>query len=904
MISLRALLAVLAACALAGLAERASAFAASTTHAERVVLPDGVTPEHYTIEVRPNASASTFTALVRIDLLVERPTRVITLNAAEITFHRVTLSGLPEAPRVNLDVDRQTATLTFAREIAAGRHTLGIDYAGKINTGAAGLFALDYDAPKSAGGGRRRSLFTQFENSDARRFVPSWDEPNRKATFTLSAVVPANLMAVSNMPATADVRLPGGLKRVTFRETPKMSSYLLFFGVGDFERVHKDVDGVDVGVIVARGAGDQAQYALDAAAHLLPFYNEYFGIKYPLPKLDMVAGSGQSQFFGAMENWGAIFFFDSDLLIDDRISTPSDRQGVYLTVAHEMAHQWFGDLVTMDWWEDLWLNEGFASWMENKAVDHFHPEWNVRLQEMASKQDAMGLDARRGTHPVIQPIADVLQAQQAFDDITYQKGAAVIRMFEAHVGADAWREGVRRYIRTHAYGNSITDDLWRDVDSVGAGKVTDIAHDFTRQSGVPLLRVEGVRCPGDGATGVVRLAQRVFSVDGSSAGAVWRVPASLAAIQPGAPGARPADRVETVVAQAPVGVRLECAGPVVVNAGQAGYFRTLYAPGAFAALQGSFSRLAYEDQFGLLNDAAALGASGDEPMADVLRLTSTIPSNTDPVVATAMVGELTAIDDLYRGETEEHREAWRAHARSVIAPLFANLGWRPRWGEPDNVASLRTAVITALGQLNDAEVVAETNKLFSAYRTDPLSLDAATRKAVLIVVAQHANPNVWEQIHALARSSASAVEKNEYFTLLGSARDPILAGRALSIALTTEPEKTTAPSMVLSVAHEHAAMALDFAIQHASALNALLEPDSRNQYIPRIAQISEDAEAIAKLDAYARDHIPPSAQGDVVKARSAIAYAVRVKATVLPQVDAWLKNVAPRLSEPARRSRS
>lgn len=865
-----------------------SAASPDAVQVTRVVLPTGVTPEHYAIEARPDAEGSSFTASVRIDVTVARPIRTITVNAADLTFSRVAITGVTGAPSVSFDAERQTATLSFPQPIAAGLHTLSIAYAGKINTHAAGLFALDYDASKSVGGGRKRALFTQFENSDARRFVPSWDEPNRKATFSLTVVVPTGEMAVSNMPVASEAPLAGGLKRVVFRETPKMSSYLLFFGLGDFERIHRDVDGVDVGVIVKRGAGEQGRYALDAAAHLLPFYNDYFGAKYPLPKLDMIAGSGQSQFFGAMENWGAIFYFDRDLLIDDKISTRSDRQGVYLTVAHEMAHQWFGDLVTMDWWEDLWLNEGFASWMENKAVDHFHPEWNVWLQELAGKQGAMSLDARRGTHPVIQPIADVLQAQQAFDTITYQKGAAVIRMLESYVGADAWRDGVRRYIRAHAYANSVTDDLWREVDGVSPRKITGIAHDFTRQAGVPLVRMDGARCAGDRAAGAVSLTRAVFSVDGSSAGATWRIPAVLAGPEPHGTGTVLGGAITTIIAEPHVSARLNCAGPVLVNAGQTGYFRTLYAPQAFASLGAAYGRLSAEDQYGVLNDASALGAAGMEPYGDVLQLTSAIPPSADPVVAAALVQRLTAIDALYRNEPEARRAAWRAHARAVIAPLFARLGWTARPAEADNAASLRTTVIAALGRLDDPGVVAEANRRFEVYRSDPASLDPTVRRAVLSIVAQHADAATWEQLHALARSSTSAVEKTEYFVLLAAARDPVLAQRALSLALTQEPEKTTAPSMIGAAADEHPTMALDFAIANSSALNALLEPDSRNQFIPRIAQTSDDASAIAKLHAYALTHIPPTARGEVVKAESAIAYVARVKATVLPQVDRWL----------------
>jgi aminopeptidase N len=476
---------------------------------DHIGLPKDVAPLAYAISVTPDAKALSFSGQVAIDIDVRRPTRTIEINAADLDFKRVRLDASDAAPAIGLDPTQQTATFTFAAPVAPGLHRLSIDYTGRIYQQASGLFALDYDTPR----GKARALFTQFENSDARRFVPSFDEPGLKATFKLTTVVPADLMAVSNMPVASSTPLPGGLKRVSFATTPKMSSYLLFFGLGDFERVSRMVDGVDVGVVVKRGDTAQATYALDAASHILPYYDSYFGAKYPLPKLDLIAGPGESQFFGAMENWGAIFYFEYDVLVDPRFATEDDRQRVYIVVAHEMAHQWFGDLVTMQWWDDLWLNEGFASWMENKVTDHFHPEWKVWLQDLNSKQRAMATDAKAGAHPIITPIPDVLAAAGAFDDITYDKGAAVIRMLEGYTGEDAWRDGVRRYIAAHAYGNAITDDLWSAIDEGSPKKVTDIAHDFTLQAGVPLIESAQSDCQGHVLNSTLTLTQGRYGLD-------------------------------------------------------------------------------------------------------------------------------------------------------------------------------------------------------------------------------------------------------------------------------------------------------------------------------------------------------------------------------------------------------
>jgi aminopeptidase N len=295
-----------------------------------------------------------------------------------------------------------------------------------------------------------------------------FDEPSYRATFDLSVVVPS--AACSQQHAGRERGSGGqGLKKVTFRTTPKMASYLLFFGAGDFERMSKMTSaGVEVGIVSPKGSGEQARFALNELAGLVPYYNDYFGQNYPLPKLDNIAGPGQSQFFSAMENWGAVFTFQRDLLEDPKTTSPQSRQFIEVAQAHEIAHQWFGDLVTMAWWDDLWLNEGFASWMETKATDHFHPDWFALIGRVGGREAAMGLDAFRTTHPIIQKVRTVDEANQAFDAITYQKGEAVLAMLEAYAGETTWRDGIRAYMAAHKFGNSHTTDLWNAVEAAGA----------------------------------------------------------------------------------------------------------------------------------------------------------------------------------------------------------------------------------------------------------------------------------------------------------------------------------------------------------------------------------------------------------------------------------------------------
>jgi aminopeptidase N len=474
-------------------------------------LPRTAVPRHYRIEVTPDAAHLRFSGRVAIDVDVVQPTDTLVLNAKDMTFESVSISAGKAAPRsgtATVDPKTETVTLAFGTTLAPGRYRLDIAYKGVIHQQANGFFALDSKAPD---GSPRRSLFTQFEAADARAFVPSWDEPDYKARWDLSVVAPADLMAIGNMPAAKTEPLGKGLKRVTFQQTPLMSSYLLFLGIGDFGRIKMMSGNTEVAITMGRGNESKAQTALEAEAQVLTYYNQYFGTPYPLPKLENVAGPGQSQFFSAMENWGAIFTFERVLLDDPAITTDAERQAIFGVQAHEMAHQWFGDLVTMAWWDDLWLNEGFASWMASKTTQHFHPDWGADVDQVESREGALGIDAYATTHPIVQTVRTVEQANQAFDTITYSKGESVLTMLEGFAGSGVWQKGIQAYIAAHKYRNTRTDDLWHAVEAAGAAGITQIAHDFTLQPGVPLIRVGASTCAG-GST-AVSLTQAQFSAD-------------------------------------------------------------------------------------------------------------------------------------------------------------------------------------------------------------------------------------------------------------------------------------------------------------------------------------------------------------------------------------------------------
>ena len=519
-------------------------------------LPQTVAPVLYDIAVKPDAKALTFTGSESVTVNVTTATKTIVLNAADLAVSKVTFDGVV-AP-FKLDAAAQTLTVTLPIPARVAPHVMTFDWTGKIGRSASGLFAIDYT---NTDGSPSRMLATQFEAPDARRFAPMWDEPAFKAKFRLTTTAPKGQRAFSNMPAYSVTSQLDGTQIFKFGETPVMSSYLLFMGQGDMDRKTLMAGKTELGVITRRGVADQGDYALDQAKRLLAYYNNYFGQPYPLPKMDMIAGPGSSQFFGAMENWGAIFYFENEVLFDPARTTESGRQRIFTVVAHEMAHQWFGDLVTMSWWDDLWLNEGFASWMESKTAADLNPAWEAEASAVAfAREGAMGIDATAATHPIVRHVETVDQIGEAFDGITYAKGEAVIRMLESTLGPDVFRKGIRSYMAKYKYGNTVTDQLWTELSAAAGRPVTEIAHDFTLQGGVPLVTMTGARCSG-GKT-VVSLKQGRFGLDpASQAPQTWHVPIVVATLGGGNANA-------TVSGPTTTDVSVRGCGTLVLNRGQ------------------------------------------------------------------------------------------------------------------------------------------------------------------------------------------------------------------------------------------------------------------------------------------------------------------------------------------------
>ena len=844
-------------------------------------LPRTAVPHHYALTITPHAGRLTFDGKVGIDLEVINPTSELVMNAAELKLTSATLrsakGGSVLPARIAIDAKTETATLAFGRTLAPGSYHLAINYSGVIHTQANGLFALDY---KNAEGKDARSLFTQFEAADARRFFPGWDEPDYKATFDLTARVPADTMAVGNMPAASSKPLAGGLKEVRFQTTPIMSTYLLFFADGDFDRITKPAGDREVGVVMSRGNGPKAQLALDAEAEILPYYNEYFGTPYPLPKLDNVAGPGQSQFFGAMENWGAIFTFERILLNDPAITSEAERQDIFGVEAHEMAHQWFGDLVTMGWWGDLWLNEGFASWMATKSTEHFHPDWGADIDRVAARESAMRQDSFKSTHPIVQDVRTVEQANQAFDAITYSKGESVLAMLEGFAGADVWQRGIQSYIREHAYQNTRTQDLWDAMEAAGATGLSTVARDFTDQPGIPLIQVGGVQCAAGQTTAT--LTQGQFSNDQRTEVTAhprsWHVPVRASA----------GGGVAKVVTQGPTtNVTVPGCGPLLINAGQTGYYRTLYQPAQAQALEGAFTTLRPVDQFGVMNDQLALSSAAYQPMAVGLDFLNQVPATGDAKLVQSAVRHWS---DLYDG-LESDPAAQAAIATRVVrvyGPRLQQIGFAPKDNEPAVDALLRGTLISTLGKFKDPTVLAEANRLFTAWQGNAEAIPGSLKETWLGVIARNADQATWDVLHAKARATTGSVERTSLYQLLGNARDEALARRALDLALTDEPGKTTSAGIITRVADEHPRLAIDFVLAHLAQVNELVDISGRSRFMERLAASSNDASLVPTLQAYAAANVAESDRKPVEQAIDRLQFESSKLPRVRTEVDAWL----------------
>jgi aminopeptidase N len=726
-------------------------------------------------------------------------------------------------------------------------------------------------------------LGSQFEATDARRFFPCWDEPVFRARFQLTAVVPANWLAVSNMPVESENKIAGG-KEVRFAATPPMSSYLNVFVAGELDFIESRSGPTQLRVIATKGKAEMGRYALEATAQILRYYNDYFGVPYPLPKLDQIALPGG--FGGAMENWGGITYYESKLLFDPKRSSAETKQDIYEVLAHEMAHQWFGDLVTMAWWDNLWLNEGFASWMGSKCTAHFNPRWEVWLRREfprdpsrrvgIAKEVAMEGDARSTTHPIQQPVATEAEANSAFDDITYKKGQSFLRMLESFLGEDVFREGIRRYMAAHLYSNTTTADLWKALSEASGKPVGEIATGWTEQPGFPVVKVKREQ------DGNVSLTQDRFAVNFTNAPPLeWKIPLTYAVI-----GETPATLLMTGKIDSIHNISPDRALKLNVNG--AGNYRAEYDEASWKLLLGVLKNLGVADRVNLLSDTWALVQANRVPVARYFELVEKLPASTDLAEREQIIHVLEFINQLLSGSLEQGK--FQRYARSLLLPTFDAVGWEAKPDEQPATTNLRASLITALGNLDDPKMVASCRERFKAFLINSESLAPDLRPAVFSVVGRYADESTWNQLHQLGLKTTSIEEKQNYYDALANAIDPELVKKTLPIALTDELPTSRAVFLVLRVAREsgHPDISWDFARANMKALLAKSDALGANTYAPSLFTFFADDSRAQELRTYAKNSLPAESASSVTKALDEIQFRSELKKRLAVQLSTWI----------------
>jgi puromycin-sensitive aminopeptidase len=712
---------------------------------KNVRLTKNVVPDEYEIELRPDLENFTFEGVETITLSILKSTKTLTLHSKELEIKTAEIAG--EYAKISYDEKSETATFVFPKIIPKGKVKLTLVFKGILNDKMRGFYKSSY----VYGGKVHHMATTQFEATDARKAFPCFDEPAHKAIFHVSLVVPSGKSAISNTLPISNTKHESGYEVIKFAPTPKMSTYLLAFIVGDFEYVEKKSNrGVIVRVHTTPGKKYQAEFALDCAVKTLEFYEKYFDIKYPLNTLDMIAIPDFSS--GAMENWGAITYRESALLVDEKNSSASNKQWVALVIAHEIAHQWFGNLVTMEWWTHLWLNEGFASYIEYLAVDKLFPKWDIWTQFSVNDLGiALRLDALKHTHPIEIPVHHPNEIGEIFDEVSYSKGASIIRMLADHLGEKDFRDGLRHYLKKHSYKNTETIHLWQAFEKVSGKKVAKMMHDWTRKPGYPVVKVKMNK--GKLSWSQSRFFMSPISAKKSADKTKWMIPISFKKNK--------------------------------VNFGETGFYRVAYSKEMLLELRAPIENggLSARDRLGVIRDLFALAEAGIVPTTDALEFLSAYKNESDYTVWVEIASGLARLEQLL-AKTQS-----RENLNKIIIPLFSpvlkRLGWEKHTGELHTDSLLRSLAISRLGRSGDQSVVKETQAIFKALNKGE-QINPDIRGAVYAVVATNGTDVAYRALMAKYKTETLHEEKNRLGNALGDFQSPELLKLTCEFAMSKD----------------------------------------------------------------------------------------------------------------------
>jgi len=760
----------------------------------RVVLPSTIIPSRYDVKITPDLEAFTFTGEIVVQLTtsadLDKECCEIVMHAKELCFVSASYvvvgvdgGASVDAEQINDNKKSTTVTFIFPTPIPpSSTLTLTIHYLGFLNNQMAGFYRSSYT---DINGTKKTMASTQFEALDARRAFPCWDEPSRKAIFGITLVVPYNLTAFSNMPEQssrtilhANERKTGDstkLREVVFLDSPLMSSYLVAFCVGEFDFLQSQTkSGVLLRVYTPPGNSATGKFALDCAVKALDVYDEFFGVPYPLPKLDMV---GVPEFaMGAMENWGLVVYRQTDLLIDPEMASDAQKQRVCTVVTHELAHQWFGNLVTMGWWNDLWLNEGFASWAENYAADIIFPKWGMWDQFTTGHLSyAMKLDALKTSHPIQVPIAHAEEVEEVFDGISYCKGGSVVRMISAVLGPKAFQAGLAAYMKKYAYGNTSTTDLWNAWEESSGIPVGEMMASWTEQMGFPVLRVVGEEWEVDKVR--LTLEQSWFLSDGSDyeneeeAGKRWCIPI-FTCTEAGTQADTTFLREKTVTIEVPLANE---EGWVKLNAGQEVPMRVINTTSMNKRLAKGIKSKALPicDRAALLTDGYALVKAGQMPPEDLVRLLSSYTEEDEYIVWQGLSSVLNGLKSIMEANSPVMHDKFIEVAKKLVLRMIGDVGWEKKETDGHQTVLLRATIIGLLSTFcsTDEAVISEARRRFEKFLLDPTDmqgLPSDMRSTVFRIVLKNGGKKEYDAIKAYFFTSTDGAEQKLVLGSLGS----------------------------------------------------------------------------------------------------------------------------------------
>ncbi|MFZ0735021.1 MAG: M1 family metallopeptidase [Candidatus Sulfotelmatobacter sp.] len=769
-------------------------------------LPDIARPESYKLTFTPDLENAKFQGDETLSIRVLKPTSEITLNSADIDYHEVTIKsgGTTQTAKVTPQKQNEMVVLSVAKPLAAGPATIHIKYSGILNNEMRGFYLGKDDQG-------RKYAATQFESTDARRAYPSFDEPDYKATFDITVIAPNGMTAISNEKIASDTPGPGDKHTVHFATTPKMSSYLAALVVGPFEYVEGEADGIPIRVYATTGKKEMGRFALEIASNVLRYYDHYFSIKYPYAKLDLVGLPDFSA--GAMENTGCITFRDVLLLIDEKQGSVDLKKTIASVIAHEMAHQWFGDLVTMKWWDDIWLNEGFATWMSSKPVESFKPEWNFDLDDVSNAGGTLNVDSLANTRPIHQAAETPAQIQELFDGIAYGKAAAVLRMLEAYLGEDTFRASVNSYIGQHKYGNATAADFWDAQAKTSHKPVDKIMPTWVQQPGAPIVNVKA-ECAGDSTK--VTLTQQRYYYDRakfeSPGDELWQIPLCMK----GSASGKGDVKCELLTKKEDTFTLPGCSNWILGNAGAAGYYRVGYQPEAVRALAADAeTKLTPGERISLQNDIWASVRVGREPVGDYLAFAQGLQSDRNRAVMEDVLGRLNYIGQYLASDTD--RAGFRAWLRQLLTPAMNDVGWEPKSGDSDETKALRARLFGALGyDARDPQALSEARKIADQELANPASVDRELAGGAFPLAALNGDAEFYDKVMAGLKTAKSPEEYYMYFFTLPQFTDPKLLQRTLDFSISPDVRSQDALQLVTSVLVNPAGqdLAWDFIQKH------------------------------------------------------------------------------------------